>query len=171
MSFKRFLRSLRLGVAAGALALAVVSTAQAFECTTLREADALDTRVIQNHAMVAALSCGERGRYNTFVRTFQSDLATQGTVLRQYFHRAYGSQGKVRLDSFVTSLANRESRRSLSDRAAYCSEASSLFDGLSTLTPGYLAEFASSRPVSQDHGFAACEQRALNEPAQTSAIR
>ena len=47
-------------------------------CASERDLAALNTRVLQTELMVAALSCGEKQRYNTFVTTYQTVLTDRG---------------------------------------------------------------------------------------------
>lgn len=161
--------SLRHGrrVAAAVTAVAVLSTVlapavQAAQCAQGREASALQARVVQSQAMVAALACGEGGRYNDFVVKFRTELVAHGTVLRQFFDRTYGKSGSARLNSFVTELANRESSRSVADRGHYCTEAASLFDSLRDIHPEGFADLAKALPNAGGHGYDVCVQRAAS---------
>ena len=148
------------GFAAILAAMTVISSVQASECALSSEAMALRTRVIQSQALVAALSCGEQARYNSFVVKYQRELVASGGALRQFFQRAYGQSGMVKLNHFVTDMANRESSRSMVDREAYCSDAAALFDELAAAKPGNLIEVVAAQPNANDHGFPVCIQRA-----------
>lgn len=140
--------------------MTVISSVQASECALSSEASALRTRVIQSQALVAALSCGEQARYNSFVAKYQRELVANGGALHQFFQRAYGKSGVGKLNHFVTEMANRESSRSMMDRAAYCADAATLFDELAAARPGSLIEIVASQPNANDHGFPVCIQRA-----------
>ncbi|MGH6634685.1 MAG: hypothetical protein ACRED0_00615 [Gammaproteobacteria bacterium] len=104
-----------------------VDAAWAEECAQPHEHTALNARVLQTELMVAALSCGNRPLYNAFVRKFRGELGKQGHSLRLFFARHYAGRGEKDLNVFITRLANETSQRSNADRAAFCSQASSLF--------------------------------------------
>ncbi|MGH8613491.1 MAG: hypothetical protein ACREYF_16115 [Gammaproteobacteria bacterium] len=108
-----------------------VDTAWAEACAQPHERTALSARVLQTELMVAALSCGNRLLYNAFVRKFRDDLVKQGHSLRLFFARHYAGRGEKDLNILITRLANEASQRSNADRAAFCSQASSLFRQLS----------------------------------------
>lgn len=161
--------SVRLGrrVAAAVTAVALASSiltpaVQAAQCAQGRDASALQVRVVQSQAMVAALACGEGSRYNDFVVKFRTELVSHGTVLRQFFDKTYGKSGSVRLNSFVTELANRESSRSVADRSHYCTEAASLFDSLRDIHPENFGDLANALPNTIAHGYDVCVQRAAS---------
>ncbi|MGH8658292.1 MAG: hypothetical protein ACREV4_07405 [Gammaproteobacteria bacterium] len=108
-----------------------VDIAWAEACAQPHEHTALSARVLQTELMVAALSCGNRPLYNAFVRKFRDDLVKQGHSLRLFFARHYADKGEKDLNILITRLANEASQRSNANRAAFCSQASSLFRQLS----------------------------------------
>ena len=128
------------------------------------ETSALRTRVVQSHAMVAALACGEEARYNVFVAKFQKQLIAEGQSLREFFSRAYGKSATAKLNEFVTSMANRESGLSAIDRNAYCQRAAQLFEGLGAIRPDGLGELVGSMPYADNHGFDICVRRTAAVP-------
>ncbi len=102
---KKCRRLARVAVAVTALQFAA-STVWADTCASAAEKTAFDTRVLQSELMVAALSCGENARYNSFVQKFESELVANGNALRGYFARNYGKSGEDVLDRFITRIAN-----------------------------------------------------------------
>ena len=56
-------------------------------CVSDRDLAAFNARVLQTELMVAALSCDERQRYNTFVTTYQKVLTERGQALKALFKR------------------------------------------------------------------------------------
>ncbi len=90
-----------------------------------KEREAINFRLLQTELMVAALSCGRddfKSKYNTFVVRFRPALRHNGRALRAIFRRAYGHNGKRRLDKYVTRLANEASVRSM-ENASFCETA------------------------------------------------
>ncbi|KAF0118655.1 MAG: hypothetical protein FD149_561 [Rhodospirillaceae bacterium] len=125
------------------------------QCLSAAEQSVLETRVVQSELMVAALLCGERARYNAFVKRFESELVNRGDVLRSLFRRTYGQGASARLNRFVTDLANAASHRSLT-APRFCAEAVTLFEALEQTPPSRLSDMAASRPSAGTHGFAGC---------------
>ena len=112
----------------GGLGIALLAgQAAADVCETPRERRAIATRVFQTELMVAALACDERGRYNAFVRKFESDLVDRGQTLKTIFSRAHGNRATGQLTSFVTRLANEASLRSLDTSEDFCAQAADMF--------------------------------------------
>ena len=107
-----------------------VNDVVAAPCARSREQIAIYTAELRAQLMVAALSCGQQGRYNSFVTRFQHELSTHGRALRLQFKRQYGAAGDRHLNEFMTRLANRQSRRSAKARAPFCAQATVLFHQL-----------------------------------------
>ena len=99
-------------------------------CVRSREQIAIYTAELRAQLMVAALSCGQQRRYNSFVTRFQHELTTHGRALRLQFKRQYGAAGDHHLNEFVTRLSNRQSQRSATARASFCAQATVLFHQL-----------------------------------------
>lgn len=157
---RRLTSASRLAVSAAALSVVLAGSAAALECALPLERAALDARVLQSHAMVAALSCRQEPRYNAFAQKFRSELVDHGAALRAFFHRAYGTGARGHLDSFVTGLANRVSAKSLADQLAFCAAAARLFDDLDRIRPEQFTPFAAGQPFAGLHGVAVCTDRA-----------
>lgn len=96
------------------------SPALAAACAEPTEATALRVRALQSRLMVSALVCGTRDQYNAFVTRYRPALQRNGAALIAYFDRVYGAEATLRLNRFVTALANDASARSNDDRAAFC---------------------------------------------------
>jgi len=119
-----------LGTSLGAALMMTSANAWAGSCTSGQET-ALNVKRLQTELMVAALSCGVRADYNSFVRKFQPELAAQGKVLQSLFSETYGGRGRQVLDTHVTSLANQASRGHMEDGRGYCARAAEAFAILS----------------------------------------
>jgi hypothetical protein len=76
---------------------------------------------LKSALMVAALSCDQRDKYDTFMRTFQPHILAEQHVMDAYFHKASGSSsGQKMEDNFITLLANNQSISGLSQGTAFC---------------------------------------------------
>lgn len=133
-----------LGALALGMTVLVSYPGQAGECPTSAENAALSMRSLQTELMVAALSCQAKGDYNTFVRQFQPELVRNGKAMRGYFQRRYGGRSESRMNSYVTSVANRASQDSLSSNN-FCDSARKLFSNVLRLRSNEIQEFAIER--------------------------
>lgn len=112
-------------VVAFALAAGIATPVFAASCSTPAEARAAKVRQLQTELMVAALKCNGHptldipAKYNSFVSSNNGHLSKNADVLRGYFSRTYGKGSGKRFDSFITSLANDASMRSL-NVSGYC---------------------------------------------------
>lgn len=127
-------------------------------CTQTKERTALEARVLQSELMVAALTCNEQKRYNTFIRQFKPQLISYGKELRGFYEKHFGHQiGQKKLGRLVTKLANRASQRSLVlANADFCLQASNTFDALLSATPKELPKIVANNPNAKDHGIPTC---------------
>jgi hypothetical protein len=114
-------------------------------CADPNEANAFRVRSLQNHLMVAALTCDQREKYNAFVGRFNDVLSSNGRTIKHYFQGAWGSRSNGQLDDYVTLLANRTSMQSLDDRAGFCQAASEMLDHVLTLDAQGLLTFSSTK--------------------------
>lgn len=130
--------------------------AKAQTCASDRDLAALNARVLQTELMVAALSCGERQRYNTFVTTYQSVLTDRGQALQALFRRAHGAQANTRLNAFITKLANDSSQQVRSKGDEYCVFAGELFDEAMATQPVDLNRLTDKAWIIGRHGFRPC---------------
>lgn len=152
---------------AALMSAAPMDAARAAMCALPHEHAALSTRVVQTDLMVAALTCNERSRYNSFVKKFEAELVANGRAMREYFRRAYGARAKSEVNRFVTRLANEASARAIArGTAAYCADASSLFGEVLGLEPRQLRAFLAERPVSNHHGVQSCAVKASSAAPQ-----
>lgn len=158
---RHVLRLLRTALVAAVATVALADPGHAAMCALPSEQVALNSRVLQSELMVAALTCGERKRYNTFVRKFENQLVAYGRALRQYFKRAHGSNGRYEIDRFVTRLANDASERSLATSTArFCTDAVSLFDRVLDVDSHGLRDFLDGHGSARIHGIPACTAEA-----------
>ena len=125
-------------------------------CASDRDLAALNARVLQTELMVAALSCGERQRYNTFVTTYQSVLVDRGQALQAMFRRAHGARAVPALNAFVTKMANDSSHAVQQKGDHYCVFAGELFDETLVATPRDLNRVTNKSWIANRHGYKPC---------------
>lgn len=135
------------GLAFAAALLAGQPASAAEQCPTAKEQAALRTRALQTDFMVAALNCGERERYNDFVKTFKTPLVREGKALKAYFRRRHGERATRELNAFVTQLANLASRRYNARTRTFCTQAKTQLTEAMTLKPAAFADFVDRQPV------------------------
>ena len=115
--------------------------AKAPPCTSSANLEALNVRALQTELMVGALACGERERYNGFIRARQPELVPYAETLQRM-------QGK-QTNAFVTKVANAASRK------PDCSVISALFD--ETLdSANSLSAIAAKDALASRHGYQVC---------------
>ena len=150
-----------LSVAAGSADAASTAKKSTF-CASDRDLAALNTRVLQTELMVAALSCGEKQRYNSFVTTHQGVLIDQGQALQALFKRAHGAQGANRMNAFVTKLANDASQQ-VRSRDDYCTFAIELFEEATATTSNQFTQVVNKPWIISRHGYTPCVVQASNK--------
>lgn len=155
----KFRKTLTITILAGALAVVWGGSVLADLCARSSDQSALSARVLQSEIMVAALTCGERSRYNMVVRKFERELVQQGYALRRLFERSYGRQANRHLNRFVTAMANDASQRSLTDENEFCAASAQLFDQLLAMTPHEFEAFAASEAFAAKHGVRSCDRQ------------
>ena len=106
--------------------------------------------------MVAALSCGEQQRYNSFVSAFKNDLIKGSKALKSMFKRVYGASGDYQMNAFVTRLANNAAQRTAYQPDSYCATSSRLFGEVLATSPGDLIRVTTKPELSGLHGFGRC---------------
>lgn len=136
--------------------LFTADSGRADSCAGSVEQIALNSRALQTELMVAALSCGNRIRYNAFVIKYRGDLVKHGRSLQSFFQRKHGAAGRKNLNTFITRLANEASQRSSITHAAFCANSSSLFNRLLGATPVILEKLLERSSPTSSHDIAPC---------------
>lgn len=160
------MRALRTGLLAVAMLACAAGGAVAASCAQPHEEVALEIRLLQTELMVGALSCGQRADYNRFARAFGDPLGRHGRILTRYFSRSHGVRGEVRLNRYITRLANEASLRRGADGVGFCRRIAEQFGALRTLAAGDLPGFAASRQGAGAHGQAICAAVAARTASQ-----
>ena len=130
-----------------ALASVSAGSAIAASCDIRPDKAAFHVHALQTELMVAALTCDARPQYNNFAKKFQNTLVDHGHALRQLFRLSHGAGAEKALNSYVTTLANRASQRSISKRSHYCERTLRTFIALKHMKPRELASFSMKRPA------------------------
>lgn len=165
---------------AGATALAAMMIASAAEarpiapapkCAKPDEVSSIQAAAIQQQLMVAALTCNEIARFNSFQTNFGSELRTSDATLAKMFKRIFGAkQGEAEYHAFKTRLANDSSIRSIHDNVNYCRQAGALLTAALMPQKPALVTFASAIQVVEESPVNSCELRvALTPPPGSSA--
>src|SRR4029077_10363030 len=92
----------RVGAAAFALSCMIGPVWAQGVCVRPQDMTALQTATVQQHFMVAALSCGTADLYNDFVRAYRGDLQKSDEALQTYFLRRDAGTGLADYHSFKT---------------------------------------------------------------------
>src|SRR5258705_2297789 len=112
-----------MGTVAFALSCLVSPVLAQGVCVRPQDMTALQTATVQQHFMVAALSCGTADLYNSFVRAYRGDLQKSDEALEAYFVRHDASTGLADYHTFKTKLANVYSARSARNLKDFCRSA------------------------------------------------
>jgi hypothetical protein len=146
----------RLVAAALAICLAANSAAASGGCASPRDMAALETAAVQQRLMVAALTCGDIGRYNRFVVAYQDDLQRSDDALKDFFERQGGPAGIAGYHTFKTQMANEASLQSAREKNDYCARAREAFYEALAARDMTLDEFVSDQSVPLGADYAMC---------------
>jgi hypothetical protein len=127
-------------------------------CEPVADRAAIETRIYQTDLMVAALSCGEQQRYNSFVQLYQDPLVANGKNLQDFFHRTYAGNAKKELNAYVTRLANDSSKRSIANIRIFCEETGQQFSSVLAADPAEFRNFVVNYPEVRKQGALICAQ-------------
>ena len=154
----RFLTmSKHLCVVVVGVSLTFGSAHAAKQCATSEDVLAIQTKSLQTELMVAALACNFTKRYNAFMSRYQSDLKTNGVVLRRFFKKSYGASGSKKLDHFVTELANVASQKNNRGTVAFCQTADVNFERLLGTQNHKFNVHAKRQPIDKQLGIIPCQ--------------
>jgi hypothetical protein len=132
-------------------------TSFASTCAKKKEMEALDYRAIQSSMMVAALSCNKQKEYNKFMNKYKKEIVGGSNEIKTYFKRAYGKNYEYRLNMFMTQIANKATKASMTGAPdEYCEQIDSAFKELLNIDDNRLSKFKSRKKYSSIHGFNSC---------------
>lgn len=144
----------KAGISAIALAMMAAASGAmgAPKCANSDEITAIQSAVIQQDLMVAALTCNQIDRFNAFQTGYSKELRKSDNTLERMFRRLYGiGGGDEAYHAFKTRLANNASIHSIHNNEGYCHDASVVFDAALISDKPSLASFVSGIGVSE-HG-------------------
>lgn len=126
-------------------------------CASKDEKKAFDTRALQSHLMVAALSCDERQDYNVFIKKHSSELIKNGEYIKTYFKRNYERNADIQMNQFITALANASSKKSLDTNSdKFCAQAVRIFKQVSAVRINKISDFAARPDFANLHKVTEC---------------
>ncbi|MBF0166748.1 MAG: hypothetical protein HQL45_03880 [Alphaproteobacteria bacterium] len=125
----------------------VLTPAMAAECVGPEVVKATQVRQLQTQLMVAALKCSHMpehaASYNSFVRTFGSQIADSARVIMGHFKQANPKDSQRSFDRFITQLANDASTHSI-NATDFCENIGQTFNSVMGLRGPELASFAAT---------------------------
>jgi hypothetical protein len=156
-----------LTVKVGALSLAGVLVAgNAFaasssaKCAKPEEVTAIQTAVVQQELMVAALTCNQIANFNAFQTGFGRELQESDATLHKMFKRVFGAKaGEDSFHAFKTKMANDSSIRSIHDNPGYCHETDTVFAMALAPVKPTLTAFVSGVTTQEEAPVNSCEVR------------
>jgi hypothetical protein len=102
---------------------------------------------LKSALMVAALSCNQQDKYDTFMTSFQPHILAAQHTMDAYFHKASGPySGQKMEDTFVTLMANNQSDVGIAEGSIFCLNNAAEFDAVLALkTPADLDHFVTDQ--------------------------
>lgn len=120
----------KAGVCLVAIAAIAAGEAQAarrprLQCANPAEVAAIQTTVVDQQLVDAALTCGDTTReaFNTYRRNFGPELLKSDKLLLAMFKRIQGGRGDARYNLFKTDMASKAELRRVADSRAFCEAA------------------------------------------------
>jgi hypothetical protein len=120
----------KAGVCLVAIAAVAAGEAEAarrpkLQCANPAEVAAIQTTVVDQQLVDAALTCGDATReaFNTYRRNFGPELLKSDKLLLAMFKRIQGGGGDARYNLFKTDMASKAELRRVADSRAFCQAA------------------------------------------------
>ncbi len=135
---------------AGVLAASLIAGPASARCAADQDQAAFDVNALKTELMLMAVSseCRRETDYNAFINRFRQQLIeADGRVVAWYrAHFGTGRTLNLKIESFVTELANQRSRAAQRVGGDYCARSSLLFTEISALPSGSdLAAYAAGK--------------------------
>jgi hypothetical protein len=107
---------------------------------------------LKSALMVAALTCGQQDKYDTFMRSFQPHILAAQRTVDDYFRKTSGRMSGQKLeDAYVTQLANNQAIAGMAQGGAFCLNNNAEFQAVLALkTPVELDRFVTNLPPSAE---------------------
>ena len=132
------------------LAASLVAGPASARCTSDQDQAAFDVNALKTELMLMAVSseCRREADYNAFINRFRQELiAADGHVVAWYrAHFGTGRTLNLKIESFVTELANLRSRHAQRAGGDYCARSGMIFSEIAALPSGAeLAAYAAGK--------------------------
>lgn len=144
----------KAGVCLVAIAAVAAGEAQAarrpnLKCAQPAEVAAIQTTVVDQQLVDAALTCGDATReaFNTYRRNFGPELLKSDKLLLAMFKRIQGGRGDARYNLFKTDMASKAELRRIADHQAFCRAADLVLAAANGPAKPALADFVAGVPV------------------------
>lgn len=144
----------KVGVWAIAIAALSMGGAEArrqpLKCAAPDEAAAIQTTVVDQQLVDAALTCGDatRSGFNAYRTSFGSELRNSDALMLRMFKRIYGnSKGDAQYNLFKTNMASKAELRRLKDAQGFCQAADLVLAAANGAAKPTLKDFVSGVPI------------------------
>jgi len=141
-----------VAIAAVATGEAQAARRPALKCAQPAEVAAIQTTVVDQQLVDAALTCGDATRdgFNAYRTTFGKELRGTDKALLNMFKRVYGgSRGDAAYNLFKTDMASKAELRRVKDSAAFCHAADLVLAAANAPAKPSLSDFVAGVPVSE----------------------
>jgi hypothetical protein len=155
MSQKNMGNVWKAGVCVLAISALAISGADAarrpdLRCAQPAEAAAIQTTIVDQQLVDAALTCGDATRegFNAYRRAFGAELRTSDNALLSMFKRVYGSsRGDAAYNLFKTNMASKAELRRIQNSAEFCRSADLVLAAANGAEKPRLTDFVSGVPI------------------------
>src|SRR6202012_469692 len=145
----------KAGVCVAALTTLLAAWAEAahrpmLKCAEACEVAAIQTTVVDQQLVDAALTCGDATRdgFNTYRTNFGAELRGSDKLLLNMFKRIYGnSKGDAAYNLFKTDMASKAELRRVHDAQGFCQEANLVLVAANGPSKPTLKDFVAGVPV------------------------
>ena len=157
MSKKNMGNAWKASVCAVALAALSIGGAEAarrpsLKCAQPPEVAAIQTTVVDQQLVDAALTCGDatRDQFNAYRTAFGRELRGTDATLLKMFKRIYGPvKGDAAYNLFKTNMASKAELRRVQDAPAFCQSADLVLAAANGPVKPSLSDFVSGVPVAE----------------------
>ncbi|QCE34115.1 hypothetical protein FAI40_01500 [Acetobacteraceae bacterium] len=87
----------------------------------------LNISALKSELMLIALTCNQHKEYNSFVTKFQNILQENYQSLKNSFTKLYAARGEMRLDQYMTDLADAASLKAAREGGNFCKTHNNMF--------------------------------------------
>jgi hypothetical protein len=123
----------------------------ALKCAQPDEAAAIQTTVVDQQLVDAALTCGDliRSKFNAYRTAFGPELQLSDRALLNLFIRVYGNtKGDAAYNLFKTNMASKAELRRIHDASGFCRSADLVLAAANAPEKPRLKDFVSGVPIS-----------------------